>query len=122
MAQKKTQREFFAEIIAVVTEAGRPDLAEFCEGRIKVLDDKKANKKPTKTQEANEEIIALIKDVLAGFDKGVTITELQAADEILGGLSNQKVSSLVRKLVEADEVVKTVEKKKSYFALKGAEE
>ena len=79
---------------------------------------KSANRKPTKTQEKNVKILALIKDVLAGFDEPVTISELQAADEILGGLSNQKVSSLVRKLVETEEVVKTVEKKKSYFAIK----
>lgn len=81
-------------------------------------ENKSANRKPTKTQEENVKTLALIKDVLATFDKPATISEIQAADETLGGLSNQKVSSLVRKLVETEEVVKTVEKKKSYFAIK----
>jgi hypothetical protein len=36
---------------------------------------------------------------------------------MLGGLSNQRVSALLRQLVESGEVVKTIDKKKSYFAV-----
>ena len=120
MAQKKTQREFFTEIIAVVTEAGRPDLAEFCEGRIKVLDDKKANKKPTKTQEANEALKAEILEIL-DTEKGMTVTEILTA---LGNpeLTGPKVTSLVTQLLKAEKVDRTVEKKKAYFTRKVVEE
>ena len=50
-------------------------------------------------------------------DKGMTVTEIQSKDNVLGDLSNQKVSALIRQLVESGEVVKTVDKKKSYFSL-----
>jgi DNA-binding transcriptional regulator GbsR (MarR family) len=47
----------------------------------------------------------------------VTITELMARNADLGALSNQKVSALVNALVDEGKVTKTVEKRKSYFAL-----
>jgi hypothetical protein len=45
-----------------------------------------------------------------------TVTELMARDAELGALSNQKVSALVNALVDEGRAVKSVEKRKSYFA------
>ena len=77
---------------------------------------KSTNKKPTANQVANEEFKATIIDALADGEK-VTVTELQTKDATLGALSNQRVSAILRQLVDAGKVVKTVDKKKSYFAL-----
>lgn len=74
-----------------------------------------AERKPTKAQVANE---ALKATVLTALDsEPVTITELMARNADLGALSNQKVSALVNALVDEGKVTKTVEKRKSYFAL-----
>lgn len=78
---------------------------------------KSATKKPTANQKENEGFKEVILTVLA--DAGaVTVTELQAKDATLGALSNQRVSAILRQLVQDGVVVKTVDKKKSYFAVK----
>lgn len=117
MANKMTQKDYFNEIIALAKANDRQDLVDFAKGRIEVLDKKSANKKPTKTQAENEGYKDAIRSALATVDKGVTVTELQGLDDTLGTLSNQRVSALLRQMVEVGEVAKTVEKKKSYFSL-----
>ena len=116
---KMTQRDFYNEIIALAKANEREDIVEFAEGRIAVLDRKASNKKPTKTQEENEVLKGVILDTLT--NEGVTVTDLQAKDETLSGLSNQRVSALLRQLVTDGKVAKVVDKKKSYFSLAVAE-
>ena len=115
MTNKMTQRDFFNEIIELAKVNEREDIVEFCEGRIAVLDKKAGNKKPTKTQEENEVLKGVILNVLT--TEGVTVSELQTKDDALKVLSNQRVSALLRQMIADGKVVKTVEKKKSYFAL-----
>jgi len=119
MTNKMTQKDFYNEIIALAKANDREDIVEFAEGRIAVLDRKAGNKKPTKTQEENEVLKGVILNTLTA--EGVTVTELQAKSEELSALSNQRVSALLRQLVVNGEVVKTVDKKKSYFSLAVAE-
>ena len=96
------------------------DLPEEVKEKLTALRDQTAKRnsgerKPTKTQMANvtlgEKVLAILRD--AG--KPVTVTELMALDEELGGLSNQKVSAILRGL--GDKVVKTTDKRKSYFTV-----
>ena len=72
--------------------------------------------KPTKTQIENA---ALRVKVLALMDTTPrTVSEVMALDpDGIGTLTNQKVSALLNSAVAAGEVVKTVEKRKSYFRL-----
>lgn len=114
---KMTQKDYFNEIIALAKNNGRNDLVIFAEGRIAQLEKKAGSKKSTKTQAENKGIKDTIRAALGSVNKAVTVTELQELDKTLGALSNQRVSALLRQMVEADEVVKTVEKKKSYFSL-----
>lgn len=79
------------------------------------FENKSANKKPTANQKENEVFKTTILEVLES-GKALTVTEIQKADETLGALSNQRVSAILRQLVDAQAVVKTVDKKKSYFA------
>jgi DNA-binding transcriptional regulator GbsR (MarR family) len=55
---------------------------------------------------------------LGEMEKAVTISEFQSLSTAeVATLSNQKISALLKKLVESGKVVKTVEKKKSYFSV-----
>ena len=115
MANKKTQRDYFKEIIALAEEKGNAELVAFAQGRIEMLDKKAGSKKPTKTQAEN---VAIKDEILATLtSEGATVTEIQAKSDVLGALSNQKVSALLRQMVDEGLVTKTVDKKKSYFAL-----
>ena len=113
MANKKTKKEMFNEILAIVKD--NEELGDFIKHEIELLDKKSANKRATKTQTENIGYKAEIKSVLT--ENGATVTEIQSKSEILAGLSNQRVSALLRQMVESGEVIKTVDKKKSYFAI-----
>ena len=114
MANKITKKEMFTMIKAQVKD--NAEMVAFIDHEIALLDKKASNKKATKTQEANVGIKLTILAVLEGA-KPMTVTEMQGASAELGELSNQKVSALVRQLVEAGEVVKTIDKKVSRFSL-----
>ena len=114
MANKITKKEMFTMIKAQVKD--NAEMVAFIDHEIELLDKKASNKKATKTQEANVGIKSTILAVLEGA-KPMTVTEMQGASAELGELSNQKVSALVRQLVEAGEVVRTIEKKVSRFSL-----
>ena len=114
MANKITKKEMFTMIKAQVKD--NAEMVAFIDHEIELLDKKSFNKKATKTQEANVGIKSTILAVLEG-GKSMTVTEMQGASAELGELSNQKVSALVRQLVEAGEVVKTIDKKVSRFSL-----
>ena len=114
MANKITKKEMFTMIKAQVKD--NAEMVAFIDHEIELLDKKASNKKATKTQKANVSIKSTILTVLEG-GKPMTVTEMQGASAELGELSNQKVSALVRQLVEAGEVVKTIDKKVSRFSL-----
>ena len=114
MANKITKKEMFTMIKAQIKD--NAEMAAFIDHEIELLDKKASNKKATKTQEANVGIKSTILTVLEGAEP-MTVTEMQGASAELGELSNQKVSALVRQLVEAGKVVKTIEKKVSRFSL-----
>ena len=114
MANKITKKEMFTMIKAQVKD--NAEMVAFIDHEIELLDKKASNKKATKTQEANVGIKSTILAILEGA-KPMTVTEMQGASAELGELSNQKVSALVRQLVEAGEVVKTIDKKVSRFSL-----
>lgn len=116
MANKMTQRDWFNEIIAMATDAGRDDIVEFCEGRIEVLDKKKSgSSKPTATQIANEGLKATVLNVLT--DEGATVSDIMKKDDELVSLSNQKVSAILKLLIKDGKATKVVEGKKSLFKL-----
>ena len=114
MANKITKKEMFTMIKAQVKD--NAEMVAFIDHEIELLDKKASNKKATKTQEANVGIKSTILAVLEG-GKSMTVTEMQGASAELGELSNQKVSALVRQLVETGKVVKTIDKKVSRFSL-----
>lgn len=75
-----------------------------------------ADRKPTKTQQANEGIKAEILEFLADGGK-YTVTEIMAGVPSLADASNQKAASLVRQLKDSGAIVREEIKRKAYFHL-----
>ena len=121
MEKKMTQKEMFNQIIALAAENGRSDIVEFAKGRIAVLDKKSENRSQTKTQKENENLKGLILKVLSSAKAGMTITEIQSKNEVLGSLSNQKVSAVTRLLVSDGKVIRDDSGKKTLFSIKRGE-
>ena len=75
----------------------------------------------TKTQKANEEIKAVILDILAEVADFVPMADLLADDRLPEGMSVQKMGALLGQLVKAEKVTKVVHKKKTLYAIAGTE-
>jgi len=122
MAEKKiTKRERFMELVALVEKsdvANKTDMVAFLEHEIELLDRKSSKSTESKAQKEHLEIMDKIYKALKEVGKPVTITELMKASVEMAEYSNQKLSALLKKMTEAENpvVVKTIEKKKSYFS------
>ena len=109
-----TKRENYASIREIVEKLGRTDLVEFVDHEVELLNKKNnAPKKPTEKQVANEKL----KDVILAEigDKPMTVTEMQTNISALADLSNQRVTAIVRQLVEDNSLIRTVVKRIAYF-------
>lgn len=111
--KKMTKKEMFNQILTHLTDA---DEIAFVAHEIELLEKKAGTKsgKPTATQKANEGIKVAIVDAME-TDKAYAIADLMTEVEVLANLSNQKVSALMKQLVDAGLVVKTYEKRKAFF-------
>ena len=112
MANKKTKREFFGEIREIVKE--NTELVEFIDHELELLD-KKTNAKSTKVNTEQVELMGKIVNALNEIGRSVTISELQKENAEMAEYSNQKLSAMLKKLVDNKQVTKVVDKKKSYF-------
>ena len=112
--KKVTKRVRFEEIKGIVEEMGRTDLVEFVNHELELLDKKANSKTLTSSQKENAEIKKTIVARLVELGRSVTISELQKEEEF-ANYSNQKLSALLKQLVDSNEVVRTTDKKKAFF-------
>ena len=115
--KKVTKKEMFGKARELAVANGREDLVAFIDHELELLAKKASASGESKTQKENLVIMDRLYNELANMDKAVTISEFQANSEYASTLSNQKISALFKKMVEAGKVVKTTEKKKSYFSV-----
>ena len=116
---KMNKFEMVMEILVNGEFDNKDLLIEFVQHEMNLLAKKNSTgtvRKPTKTQLENEKYVAMIEEIL--LDKAPrTISDIQAENEILAEMTNQKMSALLKKLVDSQKVVKFVEKKKTYFQI-----
>ena len=77
----------------------------------------KADKEKSAEQKAIADEIILVLSTGETVTNGMTISEMQKASDNLAKYTNQKISAILRKMVESGTIVKTIDKKKSYFSL-----
>ena len=117
-AKKVTKKEMFGRLIEVVKGANVEDadaIVEFLNHEIELVSKKRNTQ--TKTQKANEGLVEVVYNAIAEAGKAVTVTELfemTKSDEIT---SAQKVSALVKKLVDAGRIAREEIKNKAYFTI-----
>ena len=112
MANKKTKREFFGEIREIVKE--NTELVAFIDHELELLN-KKTSAKSTKVNTEQVELMGKIVNALNKIGRSVTISELQKENDEMAEYSNQKLSAMLKKLVDNKQVTKMIDKKKSYF-------
>ena len=123
MEKKITKKEMFLQVIALAQgeeiSVSLDEIMEFARHEIDLLNKKASSKsKKEKANDAeNVRLSDLILEVLLDSEKALTISEIMAKNDDLGALSNQKVSALMKKLVDGGQVVKSVNKGRSYFSV-----
>lgn len=117
-AKKITKRENFETLLTLNEVVANPQLVEFIKHEISLLDKKAENRIVAKTanQAENDNIKEIILQILNDTQAKMTITDLQKYSDRLAGYTNQRLSAIVKKLVDTNIVTKTIEKKKSYFS------
>lgn len=113
---KTTKKEYFTTIKGIIedtTVENKEEILNFINHEIELLNRKSVKSEQTKTQKENIKIKENIAEILTDFNKPVTVSEIIAVN----GLSNQKVSALLRQMVKDGKVERTEEKKKAYFSL-----
>ena len=111
-----TRREILVAMANVAEVKNNADFIGYINAEIEKLDNKKPSKKATEKAEAND----LIKNLIVRFlennpDNQYTITDMQTASPDLADYSNQKLSALIKQLVDSGKIDKVVDKRKSYF-------
>ncbi len=120
--KKMTKKDYFDRILAIVEasaieESEKEMYRTFVNHEKELLSRKASRSSETKTQKENVAIMEKIVSALNEIGKPVTISELQESNEEMREYSNQKLSALLKKLVEDNKVNKVSEKKKSYFSV-----
>lgn len=130
MANKKTKKDFYMEMVEIFQELGKGEYVEFCNHQIELLDKKSnGNTGLTKIQKENEIIKDMILEELAKYqgENGITATKLLKQSDVLSNyitvegknITNQKLSALLKKLVDKKIVSRMIDKKISYFKIIG---
>ncbi len=115
--KKPTKRDNYNALLKIPAVASNINLVDFINHEIELLDKKNsAEKKPTAQQTANEGIKSAILATLEQ-GKGYTITDIIKTVPECADLTNQRVSALMRQLIEDKVIVRTEDKRKAYFFL-----
>ena len=125
---KMTKKDFFKLLVGIVEKTENFDkkieTLDFINHEIELLNKKSSapGKKKTAHIKENEELMELIGIALELFGKPVTVTTMIKENSEMSKLSSQKLSALLKKMIEAGKVVRTVEKRVPYFSLAKEEE
>ena len=135
MAEKMTKKEMFTAIANILSEYHGEDentqkYVDFLAHEVELLENRKSGSKSSPVKTANEGLMRTIKTVLGERETPATVTELMedvrlqsytitksdntSTTEVI---TNQKLSALLKKLVDSGDVQKEMIKKKTYFSL-----
>lgn len=122
MANKKVKRDYFMEIREIVKD--NAELVAFVDHELELLARKNTGNTQTKVQKENVAVAEMLLEELAKAGR-TTITDLMNTSEAIQNytlengnkLTNQKISAIFKQQVDAGNITKTVDKKKSYFAI-----
>ena len=117
---KMTKATAWGIVKGIVENSNHPQTAELVakiDNELALLAKKNsAEKKPTAQQTAN---IGIMSAIVEGMEPNrlYTVTEVIKSIPACADMTNQRVSALLRQLVEGGKVKRTEDKRKAYFSL-----
>jgi hypothetical protein len=117
--RKPTKRDRFNALLAIPAVAENADLVDFINHEIELLDKKNtAERKPTAKQVENA---GFKSDILDWMEDGVQYACADIAKGVPAlvdaGISANRVTAMLTQLVNDGKVVRTVDKRKSFYSL-----
>lgn len=113
--KKPTKRDNYNLLLTLAEVKANPNLVDFIKHEIELLDKKNSTeKKPSATAVANDKLQATILAEMT-VNKAYTCSDIIKTVSECSELSTPKVSYLMNALADAGKVVKTTDKKKTYF-------
>ena len=114
--KKMTKRDHFNTLLTLSEVKSNPALVEFIEHELELLAKKNsAEKKPTAQQVANQGVAdAILSHMTSDPNRMFSITELIKEVPECAGLTNQRVSAIVRGMIGVS-VERIEEKRKAFF-------
>lgn len=115
--KKLTKRDHYNALLGIAEVKANTVLVDFINHEIELLNRKNSTeKKPTAQQVANEGVKSAIVGAMEP-NHLYTVTEIQKSVAECAELSNQRVSALLRQLINEGKVTRTEDKRKAYFSL-----
>lgn len=117
-SKKLTKRDHFNALLQIEAVSANPALVDFITNELELLDRKSKASTPKESarQQENNELKEAMLNFLAD-GKLSTVTDFIKNVPECDGLSQQKVSALVRQLCDDGKVERVVEKRVAYFKL-----
>lgn len=119
MANKMTKRMVIEGLMNGTITVDSDVAMNYFTHEIELLDKKSASKnnKPSAKSIENDGYRDAILDVLNGADTPLSLSEIKAQNDAFAEFSPQKMSGIIKPLVDSGRVVKTMEKRVAKFAL-----
>ena len=116
-SKKLTKRDHFNALLQIPEVAANPALVDFINNELDLLARKNNsdNKKPTEKDIANQGLKTAILEFATASGEQHTVTDFIKNVPTCAGLSQQKISAMVRQMVEDGNLEKVIVKRVSYF-------
>ena len=116
-SKKLTKRDHFNTLLQLPEVAANPTLVDFINNELDLLARKNNsdNKKPTEKDIANQGLKTAILEFATASGEQHTVTDFIKNVPACAGLSQQKISAMVRQMVEDGNLEKVIVKRVSYF-------
>lgn len=121
--KEMTKREMIGLLLEMNEVKANDVIVEKLNHELELLD-KKSTRTPSKaTIEANSKLTALVLEAFKSVTEPVTTSELMKVSSELKDYTSQKITSIIKNLVESGEVIKNkVNSKKTTYILKEEED
>lgn len=118
MEKKITKREVINSMLALDVIKGNEVYLNFLKHELELLDNKNANRKETPKQKENRELQNLIFTILvSNAGRTMTIKEIMETDELLKDLSTNKISAMLKALIDGGSATRVKTNKGTFYTV-----
>ena len=118
MEKKLTKREIIGQLLTIEPIIANDTYVNFLKHELELLDKKSSNRKETQKQKENKEFTEVIYSTLvANSGNTMSIKQIIESDDLLKDLSSNRVSAMLKTLVDNGSVVRVKTNKGTFFTV-----